>query len=687
MSVDDTLCFANFDGVTGPPTVDGYTGIHDDFVITSEFDAGYVEGCRLTYGSGTAFPPVIFNGVKNGNFLNFAFFCRLDYTFDAEDVLVIALRPQVSNPDQTTARRIDIFPVYEAVGADEDNGLGGPAGTPDDNPPGVPVGVNYHIRTNHTPQNIVHYRGQAAGDPWTTLNPDTSTYAPTNISVKTRSWLPPTPTQTTSVGAQVLPTGTFNVVDTTAFAAAGVFLVSGQLVNYTGKTGTSFTGCTGGVGAIAAGTGVAIPEVAWSIEVQVPLTNAVGGGGANWINIQDSFGLYYTLIRVGKTPASGGTGSQGFYSTQFLFPANTGNFLTGILDETTVINPAWYGTGLIPALQSPPGSNLGQGVHFVNFAATSVGSRDTTAGAFSPIGGLIRTAAVAGADNRLVAQVETNGPTANNVRAEFRFANWGLPPATFPSWDKANGATEDQAAGVTVPAGGGDVEITWTWPKASVPAAYAPPHQHQCVWVQLNAAGVNFNQSSIRRNMDFDHLSEKEEPATISGVGYPVPASGKHDFLLMTFVRVFDFPVVDSDLTHLQPTFATRQAAGAGRGSVIYLWIVHGYRRTGKTITINKREFEVLDDSPGSFGTITDHRPEQEGNDFFFHELTGGGIKHIGGPYHAIKVPHNGKVEVTTRIAAGPAGSFKPRPESTPEPECKGCLAALLCFLKKLFGK
>ena len=677
MTVDNTLCFADFDVVTGAPSMDGYTGIHDDFVITSEFDAGYVRGCRLTYGSGSAFPPVIFNGVKNGNFLNFAFFCRLDYSFDLQDVLVLALRPQVSNPDQSTARRIDIFPVYEAVGADDKNVMtGGPLGQPDSVVPGVPMGVDYHIRTGHIAQNVVHYRGQAAGAPWTTINlEDMSTYDPSaNITVRTRSWLPPVPTQTNSVGAQMLPTATFNVLNTAAFAPAGVFAVNGQLVRYTGKTGTSFTGCTGGAGAVGAGLGVSIPEVGWSIEVQLPLTiAAAGGAGTRWIDIQDSFGLYFTVIRVGKTPVSGGTGSQGWYSTQFTFPANTGNYLTGSLNETTIINPAWYGTGLIPALQMPPGSNLGLGVHFAN-DAWSAGVRDTTAAAFSPIGGLIRSAAVAGPDNRLVAQVANTGPDANGVKAEFRFANWGLPPATFPSWALAAGATADQPAGVLVPATGATTEITFTWPKAAVGSTYNPPNDHQCVWVQLNAAGVNFNQSSVRRNMDIDHLSELDRPATISGVGYPVPASGSHDFLLMTFVRRFEQFGREGNLA----SFGTASAA-APKGTVYWLWIVHGYRRTGKTITINKQEFEVLDESPGAFGSLCPHQG-QGTDDIFSYELSGGGIKHLGGYFHALKVPHNSSVTINTRIAAGPAGSFGPVVKP-------GCLMAFIAWLKGLFGK
>jgi len=51
-----------------------------------------------------------------------------------------------------------------------------------------------------------------------------------------------------------LPTGTVNVASTTGFATAGQLTVlssaGAQQVTYTGKTGTSFTGCTGGGGGI-----------------------------------------------------------------------------------------------------------------------------------------------------------------------------------------------------------------------------------------------------------------------------------------------------------------------------------------------------------------------------------------------------------------------------------------------------
>jgi parallel beta-helix repeat protein len=57
--------------------------------------------------------------------------------------------------------------------------------------------------------------------------------------------------------AVALPVATVNVVSTTGFATSGQFTVlssaGAQQVTYTGVTGTSFTGCTGGVGTLYAG--------------------------------------------------------------------------------------------------------------------------------------------------------------------------------------------------------------------------------------------------------------------------------------------------------------------------------------------------------------------------------------------------------------------------------------------------
>ena len=668
MAFNDTICFRDYDPVTGPPTTDGFTGIGDDGVITNESEPGYVKGDRLTFGSGLAspsvfgsgsgFPPAVFQGVKAGNFLNLAFFCRFDLGFDLADTVVIAVRPSPGAP-QTDARRIDISPLYLDIGADDKNPLtGGPAGDPDTPPSsiGTPTGMDFHVRTDKPANRVKHFRGQnVSGQPWTTTNPGSgTTYTPSGIDIKVRSWLPPTPSLTTTSGQQTIPaapsTFTFTVADASQFPDQGAFTVTdssgafSHIVRYLSKTGNQLKNCqTLTAGIVAANALVRLIDGGWSVEVTMPLTTT--DGGTDWITIPDSFGFYFNIIRVGSGPLS--QTSQGFYATQFAFPfAPATNYITGVLDATTGI-PA-YGTGLIPALQSPPNTNLGEGISFLN-EELGVGARALGAAPFSPLGDLIHNASAPASapDNRLVAQVVNTGTTsasdATGIKAEFRFANWGLGPINFPAWAPAQGATLDQPAGIQL-LHGSQAEITATWLKANVPAGYAPPHDHQCMWVQLSSTGgppVNFLESSVRRNMNFEAMSSIDRPATISGVGYPPPSGGAshHDFLLFTNIREIRL---------------SRELTGDPQKSrVRWLWINHGYRRTGLTITINGTACEILDDSPGSFGYVADHIGD---TDLFEYSFSGNAIRHLGGNVHSIRVPHGGSVEIQTHAGTKPPG-------------------------------
>jgi hypothetical protein len=57
MASFDTLAFADFDVVTGPPIVDGFITA-DAGVNTNEAESGYVNGSRYSYANGTL-PPVV----------------------------------------------------------------------------------------------------------------------------------------------------------------------------------------------------------------------------------------------------------------------------------------------------------------------------------------------------------------------------------------------------------------------------------------------------------------------------------------------------------------------------------------------------------------------------------------------------------------------------------------------------
>lgn len=589
MSAFDTLCFADFDPVTGAPSPpDGFV-MPDLGVNTNQVDPGYVNGSRMTFG-GSGFPAVVFQGVRNGNTnsLHIGIFCRFDLSFDAEDVFVLAVRPSQAAADPANTRRIDIFPVYEGVGADEKSGSGTmPAGTKDDDDPANPAnkrtvwgmapGDRYEIRTDHVAQRLTFYRGQTAGNPWVSYVPA----SPAAFGAKVRSWKPPVPTGS--------PT-----------------------------------------------------ECAWSIEIVLPVNTA--GGGADWINLADGFGLYFNVIRVGKTPASGPTPSQTWFSTQFRFPVVGSNqqVLTGFLDETLVIGSNWYGTGLIPG---PGGLNRGQGVRFhddLSVGRRPAGSTTLTLG--HQISGT--------ADNELVAIVDNTSPSSTSpagdavgVTAEFRFANWGLGSPSFTSWAKPPGLSPNPSTGVTVNAGTANAALVSNWPAASVPTAYRPPKDHQCVWVQLSSASaVNFIQSSLRRNMDFISLSTFERDAEVSGHDYPSPATGTdHDFLLVTHARRIVTRKLREGSTAPIPETIVR-----------YVWVTEGLRRTGLNLNILGRDTEVLDDSPGAFGVIAEHQGVDDRLEWELTHPDSNVLKNNGDGTYALKVPHNGTVTIGTRLETKP---------------------------------
>lgn len=65
--------------------------------------------------------------------------------------------------------------------------------------------------------------------------------------------------QTSLNGSHTLPQATITVLDTTDFASSGTFYLHDQLITYTGKTSTTFTGCSGGTGTFGTGAFISPP--------------------------------------------------------------------------------------------------------------------------------------------------------------------------------------------------------------------------------------------------------------------------------------------------------------------------------------------------------------------------------------------------------------------------------------------
>lgn len=161
-----------------------------------------------------------------------------------------------------------------------------------------------------------------------------------NVPVAVSRNITATTTVIAASNLAALPQATINVADTTAFTAAGTILVLSsagvQTITYTGKTGTTFTGCVGGTGTIITGSIVGQTNAATTI--------AVASNGAilpqATINVASTTGFPTAgTIRVYATTSTGGIQNityTGVTATSFTGCSggtgtlNTGNTVTSI---------------------------------------------------------------------------------------------------------------------------------------------------------------------------------------------------------------------------------------------------------------------------------------------------------------------------------------------------------------------
>jgi hypothetical protein len=602
MSEIDTLLFCDPDFVGQEPKIDGFFDL--DYMLTGEApESGYLGGSELTIGN-SGIAPVVFRGVRRTsvNRLVLAFMCRFSHSFDADNAVVIVLKPTFTDADPTHTRKIVIKPVSAGIGAGPGTGTGG-----------------NQIKNDKGPADVDYFMGVAPlqpGDP-----PTWSQYfTQINTTIKVRSWLPSVPPGTPE-------------------------------------------------------------ESAWSIEVELPISAADGGG--DWIDLSDDFGLFFSVIKI--VPVDGGA------ATQYWFPAVTGADVTGIVDLWT---PSLYGHGIIPhqSGQSLP-ANLYPGVGFDD-PWLGIGCRPKTDPDGSPLGSTINGAASpAGTpDNRIVAKVRNNGATpANDITCEFRFHRYGLGPADPLLWNSPPGLDPNPAPNrptqpaFNVPANSTGNEVFADWPTND-PSLAAVASQDTCMWAQLSArTPVTFFQSSTRRNMTFVNLSESESEAVVSGKGYEDPPDGgsNQDFIIETFCRgvivqeLIDkrdqidpalmpivaqslqgaiHPQINSDIMITHATLgrgAGATAASAYADSVVFIWQSFGYRVTANTITLGKTTYPLLDNGCGSFGAVAHHVGVQDSFGWTFE--ADGMVRYRPGLY-GLKVPNGGEKVIKMRLTAAPDG-------------------------------
>jgi hypothetical protein len=267
-------------------------------------------------------------------------------------------------------------------------------------------------------------------------------------------------------------------------------------------------------------------EHAWSVEVKLPITDT-----GNWLNLDPSFGLYLNVIRVcgDQTCLLPGPVVGGFMSNQFIWPprptTTVSPWLTGVLNNTTVIDPNLYGEALIPAkMTPPPATNPCTGVKFVGGAA-GVGIRRPNSNQLSSVIDLTPNVI-----NTLTARIMNDSADASGdaprVTAEFRLANWGITSPGFAGWAPLTTQPgSNPTAPANVPHGTSSLDLTTDWQLSPTQITEYTAHWHQCMWVQLDEAGVGpltvtnaTNASPIAITTSAPHGLATGERVAITGV-------------------------------------------------------------------------------------------------------------------------------------------------------------------------
>jgi len=177
----------------------------------------------------------------------------------------------------------------------------------------------------------------------------------------------------------VLPQSTINVASTTGFAASGTFVLNGQTITYTGLTGTSFTGCTGGTSTLATGQSVVYThpgvtaqgtwdgsfKAAWSNNpawcwYDLITSTRYGLGGYIQAGDIDKWALYVIAQYCDGMVSDGFGGTEPRFTCNLYIQARA-DALQVASDMTSIFRGmVYYSAGLIVAVQDAPASPVAQ---------------------------------------------------------------------------------------------------------------------------------------------------------------------------------------------------------------------------------------------------------------------------------------------------------------------------------------
>ena len=388
---------------------------------------------------------------------------------------------------------------------------------------------------------------------------------------------------------------------------------------------------------------------AWNLEVKVPMRTAEGG--QEWIDLDDDFLFYFNVMRASSIDNS---------LSEFRWPRSAPEII-GDLDSYPFFPEEW-GRG------TKSDSVICKGVWIER---SDIGTEN------DPLHQIKFTAPPNTYTNTFYAVVKNDtelGGTpqvAQDVRVQFRLANWGIPgpgdwayiPATNPgcpdlSYDSNPTCHMNIPAASSQNPGTERFILKWKVPDLLIPLYQE--HDHQCILVELDSlADMNIVTKGVYRNMDFVTASEFVRSAEISARGYGPPPNGMAEHQFILHVTTQGSKIESLEKEHMIPSPDPQMAK--------MTWIAHGYRGLGRFIIIQRHRYSLID-PVGSFGYVVKHLGKVKQ---WKYKLSG--AQKIGNDLYELNIPRDGASTVVSQIepvehrwstgvfsgAAFPFGSFR----------------------------
>lgn len=312
------------------------------------------------------------------------------------------------------------------------------------------------------------------------------------------------------------------------------------------------------------------PNKQWAVHMRIPISTIATAG-----NISDGLPINPATFRMWyefRTSVPAAT----FGFAPYKFPRAIAD-----ADPFTDEPPPVAGWGLLHLNSSVSVPDAGCSTNGVSIKANDIGTQNSTSQHWISLLSA----------NTFFAKPRNQGTsTANNVRARFRIANWGVGPT--PN----SGLWVDLGPSAGVPLGGTNIVATGQ-PTITLPYDISGPStadlcerckypvyysantalcttpscsatnnsktNHQCLLVELTGTGVDFLNDSVYTNMDFVNASTMTDTAEINLNGEPEssPSSLARDVYL--YVERFNMPELSSGGNPEDPRPANGLAAAA----------------------------------------------------------------------------------------------------------------------------